>query len=210
VAVTTNDPGNSGVDAVAIDGMRTRRIVPDVDFTWPLSAYGDVLLYSPEPRAYATDVFSVSISGTDAEPKPFAAAKADEFQAQFSPDGRFVAYVSNQTGRQEVFVTTYPPSSARWQVSQKGGVQPRWSRDGRELFFMDPENYLVAVEVEKSAAGFQMGASRPLFQFYASTGFWRYDVGPDGQRFLVTAPLEEDLTSPVTLITDWPRIVQSR
>ncbi|MDH5271084.1 MAG: protein kinase [Candidatus Krumholzibacteria bacterium] len=209
VAVTSNDRDNSGIDAVAVDGTWMRRIVPGDDFTWPMSGFGDVLLYSPEPLSYATDIFSVSISGADAEPTPFATAKADEFQPQFSPDGRLVAYVSNETGREDVFVATFPPSGGRWQVSPAGGTQPRWRRDGRELYYMDPENYLVAVEVDAGDAGFQMGAAHRLFQYHAGTGFWRYDVAHDG-RFLVTAPLEEDLASPVTLITDWPRIVQSR
>jgi hypothetical protein len=75
---------------------------------------------------------------------------------------------------------------------------------------MDRENYLVSVDVEHSAAGFETGASRRLFQFHGAGGVPRYDVAPDGDRFLVTTPLEEDLVSPVTLITDWTRKIESR
>jgi Tol biopolymer transport system component len=210
VAVTTQDPGNGGIDAVSIDGTRTRRLVTEDGFLWPQTAWDDVLIYAPETGAnnFATDLFSVSISKPD-EPQPFLTTKAGESSAQFRPGGRLVAYVSNETGRPDVFVSTFPPSGGRWQVSQKGGAQPRWSRDGRQLFYIDPDNYLVAVDVEESSAGFQMGAAHPLFQFYAGTGFWRYDVAADG-RFLATAPLKENLESSVTLITDWTRIVQSR
>jgi len=208
VAVTSNDGNAGGVDAVAIDGTSTRRIVSGSSFNWPTSAFGGVLLYSPE-AGFAGDIVSVPVSGDGAEPEGLVGSKADEAGAQFSPSGRFVAYVSNETGRLEVFVVAFSSQGGRWQVSQSGGQQPRWSRDGRELFYIDRENYLVSVEVEESGAGFQIGAARKLFQFYAGTGFWRYDVAPDG-RFLVTAPLEEDLASPVTVITDWTRIVQSR
>ncbi|HEX5131916.1 MAG TPA: hypothetical protein VFX92_05455, partial [Candidatus Krumholzibacteria bacterium] len=210
-AVTTQTPGNGGIDAVAVDGTQTRRLVTEPGFSWPLTAWGDFLIYAPEIGGlnFATDLFSISIAKPDAGPQPFVTTKADESSAQFRSDGRFVAYVSNETGRLDVFVTTFPPSGGRWQVSPKGGDQPRWSRDGRELFFIDPENYLVSVEVEESTSGFQMGASHQLFQFYAGTGFWRYDVAPDG-RFLVIMPIKEDLESPVTLITDWTRKMGGR
>ena len=75
---------------------------------------------------------------------------------------------------------------------------------------MDPENYIVSVEVDEAAMGFQTGAVRRLFQFHGAGGFWSYDTAPDGQRFLVTAPLEQDLASPVTLFTDWTRKMESR
>jgi eukaryotic-like serine/threonine-protein kinase len=210
VAVTTNDPGNSGIDAIAIDGTRSWRIVTSADFAWPHTAWGTILLYSPENASdrLASDIFAVPISG--GEGKVFVASKAQEFNAQFSPDGRFVAYSSDETGRFEVFVQAFAPSGGRWQVSQAGGSEPRWNRNGRELFYIDPQNYVVAVDVETSATGFQTGAAKKLFQFHGAGGQCRYDVAPDGQRFLVTAPLEEDLASPVTLITDWTRKVGSR
>ncbi len=210
VAVTTNDPGNGGIDAIAIDGTRSWRIVPSSDFAWPHSAWGTVLLYSPENSSdrLASDIFAVPVAG--GEPKVFVASKAQEFSAQFSPDGKFVAYTSDETGRGEVFVQTFSQSGGRWQVSQAGGSEPRWNRNGRELFYVDPQNYVVAVDVETSATGFQTGAAKKLFQFHGAGGQCRYDVAPDGQRFLVTAPLEEDLASPVTLITDWTRKVETR
>jgi Tol biopolymer transport system component len=209
VAVTSSDPRAGGVDAVAIDGGGIRRIAGGESFNWPLSAWGDFLLYSPE-RRLANDIYSVSISATNAESRLFVGSRADENNAQFSPTGRFVAYMSNETGRQEVFVVSFPTAGGRWQVSQSGGDLPRWTRDGRELFYVDRENYIVAVVVEESTAGFQMGAARRLFQFHGGGGFWRYDVSLDGERFLVTTPLEEDLVAPVTIITDWTRKTGAR
>ncbi|HEU4366424.1 MAG TPA: protein kinase, partial [Candidatus Krumholzibacteria bacterium] len=211
VAVTTNDSGNGGLDVLSIDGTRSRRVLVTPDFTWPMTASGDVLLYSPESQAgaFTSDILSISIS-RGGEPQPFALSEADEFLAQFSPDGRFVAYTSTESGRFEVIVAAYPQPGGRWQVSQSGGVEPRWNRNGRELFYMDNDNYLVSVEVEVTATGFQIGATQRLFQFHGSSGFWRYDVAPDGSRFLVTVPLEEDLVAPVTIITDWTRKTGAR
>jgi hypothetical protein len=150
----------------------------------------------------------VSLSG-NGDAQPFMTTKSGDL-AQFSPDGRWVAYMSEETGRPDVYVAAFPQPGGRWQVSQAGGTEPRWNRNGRELFFVDLQNNLTAVEVEASTAGFQSGASRKLFQFHGAGGLWRYDVSPDGERFLVTDPLDEDLSSPVTLITDWTRRLEAR
>lgn len=208
VAVTTTRRPRGSIDAVTIDGTRTRQILQGPTYMWPLSAHGDVLLYIADGETPTSDIYMTSISGADA-PRPFAATDVDEMSAQFSPDGRFVAYQSDETGRLEVFVAAFP-EGGRWQVSQGGGRQARWNRNGRELFFRDPENYIVSVSVEKTATGFQTGAAKRLFQFHGGGGTWCYDVAPDGQRFLVTAPIEEDLAMPVTLITDWTRKMVSR
>jgi serine/threonine protein kinase/Tol biopolymer transport system component len=206
VVVSTNLATSSGsLDEIQFDGAQSR-IAVGANFLWPESAAGSHLLYSFTSETTASDIFLVSLAGKG-EPAPFAATKAAESSAQFSPDGRFVVYATNETGRPEVFVAAFPQPGGRWQVSQGGGVEPRWSRDGRELFYVDPQNQLVSVEVETNHNGFQLGGARPLFQWHGAGGLWRYDVSPDGSRFLVTAPLEEDLASPVTVITDWTRRV---
>jgi Tol biopolymer transport system component len=211
VVITTGSTG--GLDVVAIDGTLSRRVVLPTDqsrriatdFVWPLSAWGDRLLYWPQSndRSSEVEIHVISLSG-NGHSQPLITAKM-QAAAQFSPDGRWVAYVSEETGRSEVFVAAFPQPGGRWQVSQEGGTEPRWNRIGRELFFLDLQNNLVSVEVEPSTAGFQSGASRKLFQFHGAGGLCRYDVAPDGNRFLVTVPLDEDLAAPVTLITDWTR-----
>ena len=90
------------------------------------------------------------------------------------------------------------------------GTQPRWNRNGRELLYVDPQNFVVSVGVEAVGGAFQTGEAKQLFQFHGASGLWRYDISPDGARFLVTAPLEEDLESPVLVITDWTRKLGSR
>jgi serine/threonine-protein kinase len=156
--------------------------------------------------ADASGVFNVLAMPIEGDHRPLVLAGGPTFEAtgQFSPDGRFVSYTSDESGRQEVYVIDFPPTGAKWQVSQGGGEEARWSRDGRELFYFDGENRLIAVDV-KTAGGFVPGASRPLLQFHGAVrGGWRYDVTPDGKRFLVTTPAEADTASPITLVTDWP------
>src|SRR5512133_3121725 len=90
--------------------------------------------------------------------EPVATTDALETMGQFSPDGRYVAYVSDESGREEVYVTQFPATGSRWQVSQGGGTEPRWRRDGRELFFFAPDDRLMAAQVKSDAQGFDVGA----------------------------------------------------
>jgi len=207
VFVTSSDSG--AVDRIAIDGTRSQRLVATQasDYHWPLSQHGHVLLYSAfdGERNHLREL-DLSQGGMST---PFVATAGAAFHAQFSPDGRFVTYTSDQTGRTEVFVSAYPQPGGTWQVSQDGGSEPRWSREGKELIFVDRENYLVAVDVDASHA-FVTGEARRLFQFHGAGSFWRYDVSFDGERFLVTTPLEENLKAPLTLITNWPAKVENR
>jgi hypothetical protein len=96
-------------------------------------------------------------------------------------------------------------------VSQEGGREPRWSRDGKELFFFDRDNWLIAAAVETSASRFEVTAFKPLFQVPSrgSEFNWRYDVFPDGKHFLVGTPADDDVLSPITLVTDWTRKVKA-
>jgi hypothetical protein len=210
IVVSTSVASIGGaLDAIQFDGTQ-QNIVTDVsDFLWPESAMGDRLLYTFGLSTNASSIYLVSLSG-NGKPEPFVDTPAFEVTSQFSPDGRFVTYASNETGRNEVFVAAFPQPGGRWQASEAGGAEPRWNRNGRELFYIDPQNHLVSVEVELTENGFQAGASRRLFQWHGAGGAWRYDVAPDGNRFLVTAALEEDLASPVTIVTDWMRKVAGR
>jgi len=110
--------------------------------------------------------------------------------AEVSPDGRWMAYTSTQSGQYEVYVTSYPDTRGRWQISTAGGRQPAWSRDGRELFYRDFNGALIVVPVTVSPT-FGAGPGRKLFQDAAYVGAGSslsdrtYDVSPDGRRFLM-------------------------
>jgi serine/threonine protein kinase/Tol biopolymer transport system component len=174
------------------------------------SPTGRWLLFTEETERTGTDILVLPLVGGEA-PSLLAATAAQEDGAQFSPNGRFVAYSSDATGQVEIYVAAFPRPGDTWQVSLEGGREPRWSRDGKELFFFDRDNWLVAAAVETSASRFEVTAIHPLFQVPSrgSEFNWRYDVFPDGQHFLVGTPADDDILSPITLVTDWTRRAKS-
>ncbi len=107
-------------------------------------------------------LFSVDERGEAGEPKPFLVTPSNERYPQISPDGRFVAYTSDESGESQVLVREFPGGGGRWQVSTDVGRQPRWSRDGKELFYVDNNKWLVAVEVNTSP-NFTLGEAEYLF-----------------------------------------------
>jgi serine/threonine-protein kinase len=135
---------------------------------------------------------------------PFANSPATENFARFSPDGRWVAYYSNQSGRFEINVRKFPPQetgAGGQPVSLNGGIEPRWS--GNEIFYIAPDNTLMAQRVRTSPTFESVGAPQPLFRT-RPVGVLRYDVTADGQRFLVAVPTDEARGAPLTVVLNWP------
>jgi eukaryotic-like serine/threonine-protein kinase len=188
----------------AVGGTGADTVLTRPGWLWPTSATPDgrFVLFSDNRGQGGSDLLAAPVTGTE-PPVPVAVGPAYEQSGQFSAEGRLVAYSSNESGRPEVYVVTFPGAGGKWQVSQDGGSEPRWGRDGRELFYVDRENRIISVEVLRSPSGFQAGAIRPLFQFHGAGGNWRYDVSADGSRFLVTVPPQDEAAPPVTLMTDW-------
>ncbi len=145
----------------------------------------------------------------------FLATADDESNADFSPDGRWVAYVSDESGRQEVYAASFPEPTRRVRVSSEGGIQPRWSRDGKELFYVR-SGRLMAVAVERQGEEPGFGESRSLFSlplyslvdpgFHAAT---RYDVAPDG-RFLALLRAGEETPTPLVLVQNWAEVLEKK
>lgn len=134
--------------------------------------------------------------------KPFLNSDADEIQGQFSPDGRWVAYSSNESGRLEVYLRQFPDGSRKWQVSSGGGNAPRWSHDGKELFFISSDENLMSVPVT-GGTDFEIAAPRTLFQLNVRHYFERYgyDVSPDG-RFLANTTVASQ-PSKIVVVSNW-------
>ena len=143
--------------------------------------------------------------------KPFAFEKnSSDGQARFSPDGRYIAYTSDETGQNEVFIQTFPQHLGKWQVSNSGGMEPMWRRDGKELFYLRGDNTVMSASVRPDAGGFQAGIPKPLFAVQlAGTGLRNsYVVSPDGQRFLVLVPAGDARPEPITVIVNWPALLK--
>jgi Tol biopolymer transport system component len=140
------------------------------------------------------------------KPFPFLETRFTEIQGTISPDGRWMAYASDESGRFETYVTEFPQKRGRWQISTNGGMQPSWRADGRELFYVGPDQTFMSVEVSGSA---DLQAAPPVALFKANfppsvPAYWRYYVpSADGQRFLVAALLAEAGASPINVVLNW-------
>jgi Tol biopolymer transport system component len=144
-------------------------------------------------------------SFADGKARPFVTSPVHEEDGRFSPDGRWVAYTSDESGQFEIYVRPFPDPGARRQVSTRGGAMPRWRADGRELFYIAPDNELMSVPV-KTGEVFEAGAPMPLFetQIRAAPAWPQYDVSSDGQRFLINTMTEAAAErEPITLVLDW-------
>ncbi len=123
---------------------------------------------------------------------------------QISPDGKWVAYESNETGDWEVFITTYPTAGGKLQVSRTGGRQPRWRGDGKEIFYLDPPGTLVAVPVT-TEPGLSTGTPIELFAtnsrpYISSSDLFMYDVTRDGSRFIVDRYFRPPMIAPLNIV----------
>jgi serine/threonine protein kinase len=166
--------------------------LPDI---WVLPLFGDRKPFPFLPAASRT--LSYSRSSTQ-----FA-----EASARFSPDGRWVAYSSDETGSWEVYVAPFPKADGKWRISTGGGDWPRWRRDGREVFYLAPDKTLIAAEVDGRGHTLTVGSVRPLFQSRARTDArYGYDVSTDGQRFLVNTAVEMR-PEPVSVVINWPALL---
>jgi Tol biopolymer transport system component len=132
---------------------------------------------------------------------------------QVSPDGRWIAYDSNESGRTEVYIRPFPPGegrSGKWMVSSSGGMQPRWRGDGKELFYLDPAHTLMAVDVN-AASTFEFTTPHPLFATPPISGNYvlnQYDVTPDGKRFLMIEPMQGAQSAPATVVLNWEGLLK--
>ena len=132
------------------------------------------------------------------------ATSFSEDNAKFSPDGRWVAYTSDESGRAEVYVSPFPKPDGKWQISSSGGDLPRWRKDGREIFYVAPGDRMMAAEVDGSGAGMEVGREQVLFTHAVNHNAWQYyAVTPDGQRFLLVVPEKQSNVYPVTLALNW-------
>jgi len=163
-----------------------------------------LVFHTPGPKT-GWDVWVVPLTG-ERKPMTFAQSEFSEVQGQLSPDERWMAYASNESGTMEVYVQPFPASGGKWQVSTGGGSQPRWRRDGKELFYVSADKRLMAVEV-KTDTNFEAGVPKALFgtRFLPAAAPYQhsYAVAGDGQKFLVTRLVEEEPAIPITVVLNW-------
>jgi Tol biopolymer transport system component/predicted Ser/Thr protein kinase len=165
------------------------------------STDGRFLLFNRNLPKTKTDVWVLPLFG-DRKPFPLVQSAFIDRNGQFSPDGRWVAYVSDESGRLEIYVVPFPGPGGKWQVSTGiGGTVPHWSADGTELFYVTGDRDLMTVEV-KSGSEFQTSSPKPLFSLSMLTTVTAFEVSRDGRRFLQGIP-RDTTGSPVTLVLNW-------
>jgi len=139
------------------------------------------------------------------KPYPFLQSLFSQSMLRFSPDGKWVAYCSAETGRMEVYVVPFPGPGAKWQISTGGGVWPSWRRDGKEIFYLTPDNKLMAAEVKTTGLNFGVGTVSPLFENRIFRGVGAglgYDATADGQRFIINYSGEQP-SAAISLVVNW-------
>jgi Tol biopolymer transport system component len=161
----------------------------NIPVSW--SPDGQILAFHDADPTTGNDIWMLRLS--DRKAQPFLRTPFNEGNPRFSSDGRWIAYTSDESGRNEVYVQPYPGPGGKWQVSKDGGTEPVWNRNGRELFYRSG-NKMMAVEIT-TQPNFALSNPRMLFEglyALAPVPVSNYDVSPDGQRFLMLKPTEQE------------------
>src|SRR5688572_7372824 len=163
---------------------------------------GRFVLFTDFATLTGSDLWILPMTG-DGKPYALLQTEFEETFGQFSPDGRWFAYTSNESGKTEVYVQSFPQSGGKWLISTGGGSQPRWRGDGKELFYLAPDKTLMAVGIN-AGSGFEMTAPTALFatQVSAYNAPNRYVVSADG-RFLINCPAGDISRTPMTVVLNW-------
>jgi hypothetical protein len=188
-------------------GDEPQPLLPPGAVRWPLdwSRDGAFLMYAQVEPTTRFDIWAVRVEGSDRTPVLVARGPGKDNEARFSPDGRFVAFQSDDSGATHVYVTRFQPNgrAPRRLVSGGGGAEPRWRDDGRELFYISRERALMAVPVESRGEELMFGQSVRLFGGTPGELVWHFEPAPGGQRFFVLPLNEEPEATPLHLLTGW-------
>lgn len=184
---------------------------------WPISLSSDartLIVYGLGDRGIGDDIWSLPLdpeSGAAAgELTPFQQTEFDEDDAHLSPDGRWLAYACNETGRYDVYVRPFPGPGGKWQISTTGGDFPAWRSDGRELYYISAEGMAMAVEVDGAGASLDAGEPRPLFPASALNSNLPWAVSGDGQEFILVTRGQGTASSAINVIVNWNAEIEDR
>jgi Tol biopolymer transport system component len=185
-----------------------------IPFNW--SRDGRFILYGEVAPGTGLDLWVLPVTregrpAADAKARPYLRTPFYESQGCFSPqtNPRWIAYVSDESGRYEIYIDTFPERRRKSPISTGGGLYPAWDPGGRELYYVSPDFKLMAVSLKLGADSVEPSAPRELFPLPAvDTGFSPYDVAPDGERFLVRATPQQQAAEPLTVIVNWPALLK--
>ena len=209
-------PPIAGTEVVTIYSMEQVRLTHGAfpSNLWPTdwSPDGRFIIYQVSVGGTGIDIWALPLIG-ERKPVPIASAQHNEIQGYVSPNSRWLAYTSDESGRYEIYVQSFPDASTggKITISSGGGTQPRWSRNGRELFYLRADGTLMAVAV-KTQPTFESTTVTPLFKtpLPATMNAYRMDYVPaaDGQRFLMKVPVENTSPPSITVVLNWPSLIR--
>jgi Tol biopolymer transport system component len=189
-------PADGSTDATNLFSIESgNRLVP-----LSFAPDGSAIIYRTTGVKTRSDIWMLPLQG-DTRPAPLVATPAAETGAAVSPDGRWLSYLSDESGRSELFVIPFPGGGAKRQISSGGALSGMWMGDGREIAYVTPAYKVVAVPVAASGSLIEIGRPRPLFGDQPLPGPGR--LTSDGRRCLLFVPLEQQATPPLTLVTNW-------
>jgi Tol biopolymer transport system component len=172
------------------------------------SADGKFFLY--RATGNGNDLWVKPASPTEA-PYPLIATKFGEAHGEFSPDGHWLAYVSDESGAQEVYVTAFPSGQGKTRVSSNGGQFARWRKDAKEMYYLSPDGKMMAASVTSSASGFQVEGTQALFQTTVTPGLGTpFVVSQDGTRFLINSTVPSTEQPSLSIVFNWPALTRKR
>jgi Tol biopolymer transport system component len=205
IAFATEQEGDFDLAVKTVAGGNDETLLERENRQFPSSWSPDgrfLLYYESNPES-SWDIWVLPLDGEDREPKPFLNTPFLEVRARFSPDGRWVAYESEESGRGEIYVRSFAGTGGKWQISTSGGTEPQWSRDGRALYYIAPDLKMMRVSVQTGEA-FEAGIPEPIFavSLRPITTSNRYLLAPDG-NFLLLSSLREKSTPPTTIVLNW-------
>lgn len=203
--MSSNTPGS---EKVLLDSPPVRKV--PVDWS-PDGRHIIYVQFNPETNL---DIWVLPLFGDRKPFKFFKETDNEEGDCQFSPDGLFVAYQSNESGIFEIYIRTFPDALGPWQISEGGGIEARWGQDGKELFYIAPDGNMMAVPIQTSEKTVNRGIPTVLFPSGILGGGTpplhqrqRYDVTPDGQRFLINTA-DESSVMPIAIVSNWTRLLE--
>ena len=202
-----------GVARQSLGGGEPAKLSDESGFPTDISPDGRYALILKSAPTTGSDLWLLTLIG-DKSAKPYLATKQNEGVARFSPDGRWVAYHSDDTGSAEVYVQSFPEKGRPKPISAKGGIQPQWRKDGKELYFLSPDDILMAAAVDGTAPLFEASRAQPLFKVHVPTRgiLSQYQPSNDGQRFLVNTLSEQSSVTPrtLTVVMNWQSLVKKK
>jgi Tol biopolymer transport system component len=227
----TFDPSNERSAVWSRDGRSLAYTSKGLDlYTRPLGVAAETPLIkdglSKDPRGWSPDgkYFLYRVTGPetgndlwikpldgDQKPRPFLVTPFDENWGVFSPDGRWVAYASDESGRSEVYVTAFPSAEGKWQISTDGGRFPRWRADGREIVYLSSQGNVASVNVDTTGASPSISPAVDLFKaMILPTAGTVFDMSAEGKLFVINRAIVSNAPPSLVLVYNWPQLLARR